>query len=399
MCSSDSYDCLQKGCDSNQCGYCQRASIQASAPEQEDREGLMTSLRGDVWDWHSSRVVPDSFNGNFPRHVASGGSLDSRRCGFQEVLHTPPSTATDIECGLEFEEQGWLLASAGVSKQVRVYSAASILFENDARPIRVHRSASKLSSIAWNTGRRGLVSVGDYDGVVTEIDVESGHILFECDEHSGHRVWSVSYSRMEQGCMASASEDGTVAIWDHSKRVVTRIRVGDPSAKIPVTGVEISPWNSHMIGISSGDCNAYLYDTRNASRPVHVFRGHRRPASYARFLDRNTLVTAAIDSSVIAWNIEREEKEKVFHGHNNDKHFVGLSVRSEGGLISCGSENAEVFCYGMNRNDSVRMKPSRFEASSQNHFCSAVAWQPFQPGVPVLASAFSDGSLSVFTLD
>lgn len=397
MCSSDCYDCLQKGCDSNQCGYCQRASIPASASKQE-REGLETNPRRDVWDWQGSRVVPDSFNGRFSRNIVNGGSLEGKSSGFQEVLHTPASRATDIECGLEFEEHGWLLASAGISKQVRVYSAASILFENNASPLRVHRSASKLSSIAWKTGQRGLVSVGDYDGVVTEIDVESGHILCECDEHSGHRVWSVSYSKTEHGCMASASEDGTVAIWDHSKRVVTRIRVGDPNTKIPVTGVEISPWNCHMIGISSGDSNVYLFDSRNVSHPVHVFRGHTRPASYARFLDRNTLISAAIDSSVIAWNIEREEKEKVFHGHSNDKHFVGLSVRSEGGLISCGSENAEVFCYDMNHNDPIRMKPSRFEDPSQNHFCSAVAWQPCQSGVPVLASTFSDGSLSVFSL-
>jgi hypothetical protein len=38
-----------------------------------------------------------------------------------------------------------------------------------------------------------LLAVADYDGVVSQIDMESGHIIAEADEHAGRRcaqgVW------------------------------------------------------------------------------------------------------------------------------------------------------------------------------------------------------------------
>ena len=174
--------------------------------------------------------------------------------------HSQRAATTDIVCALEFEEHGWLLASAGVSKQVRVYSLASCLQHPEEavyrQPIRCHRMPSKLSSLAWNPDAPGAVTgahyaccgigncggtcnrashplavcvcvwllwvspacsalppswpvcpltpspapasllscpwlmppaVADYDGVVSQVDMESGHLIAEADEHCGRR--------------------------------------------------------------------------------------------------------------------------------------------------------------------------------------------------------------------
>lgn len=315
--------------------------------------------------------------------------------------------SVDIVCGLEFEESGWLLAAAGVSKQVRVYSLAKLLEEETSEndPIRMHRLASKLSSLCWNPSKNGVVSVGDYDGVVTEIDLETGHIIDECDGHSGRRVWSVSHSKLQVGTMASASEDGNVVLWDCNRNVVMKI---SPHSDIggsmsPITGVQMSPWDANLVSIASASSCGYIYDIRYHNRPLRVLQGHQRPVSYVKFLDQNTLVTAGIDSSLIAWNVSSGAKEQVFKGHCNNKHFVGLSVRPEDGLISCGSETGEVFCYERGQSTAIASHvPSRFQSSNKDGvFCSAIAWQPATASLsskPILASASTDGSVDVCLL-
>ena len=335
-------------------------------------------------------------------------------------VHDVPQKPWDVVSGLEFEERGWLLATAGVSKQVRVYSLSK-LWEESAEfddingdvsrdPIRMHRLASKLSSLAWNPSRAGVVSVGDYDGVLTEIDLETGHILHESDEHSGRRVWSLCHCIIQRGRLASGAEDGTVAIWDSSRDVVLRISPTinrRTSGKSPVTGIQISPWDSNLLCVSSADSNAYVYDLRNTVSPMCVLSGHSRPVSYVKFLDQSTVVTAAIDSSLISWNIDTIEKERVYRGHRNCKHFVGLSVRPDDGLISCGSETGEVFCYERDQSTPIAVQDSSAFSHNSSEcetgiFCSSVAWQPAAAGcsgVPaVMASAFTDGTIRILGL-
>jgi E3 ubiquitin-protein ligase RFWD2 len=406
-------------------GLC--GGVSCSNLDQDKR--LKTRSNSSLWDhavihpkfqvdeWLSrnagSRQVPEYKYGwiELGNFVGCPRSMNTVR----EVAQKP----WDVVSGLEFEERGWLLATAGVSKQVRVYSLSklweesadlNVRNENLSRdPIRMHRLASKLSSLAWNPFRAGVVSVGDYDGVLTEIDLETGHILHESDEHSGRRVWSVCHCSIQRGRLASGAEDGTVAIWDSSRDVVLRISptVNRGKSKSPVTGIQISPWDSNLLCVSSADSNAYVYDLRNTASPMRVLAGHSRPVSYVKFLDQSTVVTAAIDSSLTSWNIDTIEKERVYRGHRNCKHFVGLSVRPGDGLISCGSETGEVFCYERDQSIPIAVRPSSNTSQSTSEsetdvFCSSVAWQPASAacsGAPaVMASAFTDGTIRILGL-
>lgn len=425
-------------CDSSNCVYCQKNAQRfgeivrqyyhhPTPPTTEYSSDLRFNNRGcpdccsmnasysSIWDYDGADadrrlgdVVEDSI-GN-----VKGKGVATRQHGFLDVGQfsgcwqnsSSSHRDTDIVCGLEFEEQGWLLAAAGVSKQVRVYSLAKLLEEDvqEKEPIRMHRLASKLSSLSWNPSKNGVVSVGDYDGAVTEIDLETGHIINESDGHSGRRVWSVSHSVLQKGIMASASDDGNVAIWNAGKEVVMRISPNTTGGlKSPITGVQMSPWDGNLVGIASASCSGYLYDIRQHCRPLKVFRGHERPVSYVKFLDQNTLVTAGIDSSLIAWNVNTGDKMQVYKGHCNNKHFVGLSVRPEDGLIACGSETGEVFCYQSSHGASVATHlPSRFQSLDDSKpFCSAIAWQPASTSPlskPILACAFTDGGVDVCAL-
>ena len=371
-----------------------------------------------------------SSNNNNIAYANNYNGVGGEREGSTRSLKT---RREEIVCGLEFGARGRLLASAGTSKQVKLYSVVdgmncrsdtihdSAMYNNKKKKneyysdhdegkldcygeeigacVQVHRLPSKLSSIAWNPGRAGLVTVGDYDGNVTSLDVESGHVVSEEDGHCGRRVWSVSYSGLgaRESCLASASDDGTVALWD-ARNMVVASRMAPSRNAMPVTGVQFCPWDDNLVAVSATDAKGYLYDIRNTEMPLFVFHGHCRPLSYARFLSRDTIVSAAIDSKIMAWNFKTGEIEATYTGHCNNKHFVGLSVGPKD-VVACGSEDTRVYCYRRECPENpICYTPARY--LSQGHgevFCSAVAWQSVADAgdCHVLASAFSDGSISM----
>ena len=65
---------------------------------------------------------------------------------------------------------------------------------------------------------QGIVTVGDYDGVVSQVHVASGHLVADVDEHAGRRcdclspqlpAWSVVSCRL---CMCMLSSHLSVSL-------------------------------------------------------------------------------------------------------------------------------------------------------------------------------------------
>jgi len=168
----------------------------------------------------------------------------------------------------------------------------------------------------------------------------------------------------------------------------------------------VSRWNPNLVGLSSADSCAYVYDLRNLSIPVRTLRGHTRPVSYIKFYDQNTVVTAGIDSSLISWDVTRghggeAEAMRRYAAHSNHRHFTGLSVLPEEGLLACGSETGHVYCYEQQDGAvwcAKNVDHAEREVENDKVFCGAVAWRPAHvsgDGGPVIAGALSDASISV----
>lgn len=396
-------------------------------PEQAARLLLHRKVINAPWAWKQEYLVQ-------PTPPARGGTL-TPVANFSSPSNRAGSghqAIPDIVCGMEFEPHGWLLATAGVSKQVRLYSLASGLEEGNcslqSSPLRVHRLASKLSSLTWHPDQPGVVTVGDYDGVVVQLDVESGHVVAEGDEHSGRRVWSVSHSQSRPHLVASASEDGSVIFWAGKflGEVVGKLtpnpnpkpnpgKSGGPGA-CAVTAVQFSPFDEYGLAVACADSRAYVYDLRCTSHPVSILQGHSRPVSYVKYLSRDALVTASTDATLKTWSLPLANSNtnqmsalpglgnKTYSGHPNTKNFVGLSVYPEEGLVACGSEGSSVYAYSLAWEVPLA-SASLMEGGSCNPdaLCSAVAWQPagsLPPGnSPLLAAASSDGHIKVLGLD
>ncbi|KAF9617589.1 hypothetical protein IFM89_037401 [Coptis chinensis] len=104
---------------------------------------------------------------------------------------------------------------------------------------------AKLSSLRWKPNTSGrVVGSGDYDGVVTEYDLERCMPIFERDEHGGRCVWSLDYSHSGSTIGASGSDDGTLQMWDTRCVGNKWVAMAQPSmSKSAVCCVEFDPYS------------------------------------------------------------------------------------------------------------------------------------------------------------
>ncbi|GLI60377.1 hypothetical protein VaNZ11_002508 [Volvox africanus] len=167
----------------------------------------------------------------------------------------------------------------------------------------VQRMPSKISSISWSPFLDGVLTVGDYDGVLMQLHIASGHQLADVDAHSGRKIWSVAHSCRTPHLAASAADDRCARLWA-GRGLSQCVASLQPNPRASVCCVDFSPASDHLLALACSDRTAYLYDMRTLGRgPLAALRHHSRPASYCRFLGGDRLVTAATDASLALWDI------------------------------------------------------------------------------------------------
>lgn len=312
---------------------------------------------------------------------------------------------------IEFDPSETLIATGGIARKITIYSVSSLLPAHGDDVVLLDHAAAcdyymctpaKLSSLRWRPGSNSRVlGSGDYDGVVTEYDLETRLPIFERDEHGGRRVWSVDYSHSDPGLGASGSDDGTLQMWDpRCEGGVSVARVHPSEARNPVCCVEFNPFGGSLLAVGCADRKAYAYDVRRMAGPVLTFDGHGKTVTYVRFLDGRTMVSAGTDGCLKMWGVDDSREIRTYKGHTNNRSFIGLSVWRNGGLLGCGSENNQVFVYDKRWSEPIWMhgfEPMGSQGSDDRGFVSSVCWR--QMGGDdhcTLVAAGSDGVLQVF---
>ncbi|XP_010442746.1 PREDICTED: WD repeat-containing protein RUP1 [Camelina sativa] len=314
------------------------------------------------------------------------------------------STGSDAIGTIEFDPSGEIIATGGIARKIRTYRLSSLLRSRDD-----HVTASescictpaKLSSLRWRPDLSGrVIGSGDYDGVVTEYDVEKQVPVFERDEHGGRRIWSMDYT-LHNGSLigASGSDDGTVQMWDprNGGSLEGTVRPGGGAA---ICSVEFDPFGGSSLAVGCADRNAYVYDIRRLVDPLIVLDGHTKTVTYARFMNSHTIVTGSTDGSLKQWDINNGRRVvRTYRGHVNSRNFVGLSVWRHGGLVVSGSENNQVFVYDKRWEEPVWVcelgQTDRF--GSDRRFVSSVCLRQVDEDWCTLVAGGSDGVLEIFS--
>ncbi|CAK9191641.1 unnamed protein product [Sphagnum troendelagicum] len=290
------------------------------------------------------------------------------------------NSSTDVIGAITFDKSNDFFATGGIARKIRVYAFQSLVNSQNHSSSSNHHARSscvkeictpaKLSSLKWHLEQDNIIGCGDYDGVFSEWDIERHLAVSEKDEHNGQRIWSIDYCTEMPSLCASASQDGTVRMWSRSSD--QSVAVLHAPAHSPVCCAEFAPSSSFLLALACADSNVYVNDLRKLSSPVLTLSHHKRAASYVRFLGRDCLVSAAIDSTLKLWDISAsvdhclngesdrldlkktlQHPLKTFGYHRNARNFVGLSVWAEGGLIACGSETNEAFAYDCHQGEPI----------------------------------------------
>lgn len=378
--------------------------------------------------------------------------LSPPRCEWEfRLAATVPTTAlpgaSDAIGSVDFDPTGRLLATGGIARKIRMYDVASMLLLDSAGsggaraagPAACICVPAKLSSVRWRPGGAASASVvgcGDYDGVVTEYDVERGVASWERDEHAGRRVWSLDYAP-GAAMAASGSDDRTAHMWD------PRAPSGGwatARAGGAVLCVEFDPSGAPHLAVGSADRRAVVYDVRALGRgAVARMDGHARAVTYVRWAGpgpARRVVTSAADGTHRLWEwggasaagaevVEAGAAREVrsYSGHASARSFVGMGVWRGAGLVASGSESNHVFVYDLRWAKPIWVHP--FFAShghggahgplttgpgqvdtggTGGGFVSAVAWRQGSHNDDAddldggaLVAGGSDGVLKVFT--
>nr|XP_011463960.1 PREDICTED: protein SPA1-RELATED 2 [Fragaria vesca subsp. vesca]XP_011463961.1 PREDICTED: protein SPA1-RELATED 2 [Fragaria vesca subsp. vesca] len=257
---------------------------------------------------------------------------------------------SNLICSLSFDRDEDYIASAGVSKKIKIYEFNALF--NDSVDIHYPSiemsNESKISCICWNNYIKNYLTSADHEGLVKLWDVSTGQ---EFARYRGHeqKAWSVDFSQVDPTKLASGSDDGTVKLWSINEKNCTGTIRNRNIAN--VCCVQFSAHSTNLLGFGSADYNTYCYDLRNIRTPWCVLVGHQKSVSYAKFLDSETLVSASTDNTLKLWDLNKTTASgpstnacsNTLSGHTNEKNFVGLSVSD--GYIACGSETNEVYAY------------------------------------------------------
>ena len=317
-----------------------------------------------------------------------------------EIPGTDLFKASNIVSSIEFDRDSEFLATAGVTKRIKLFEFSNILdhVSQVHYPVSEINAPAKLSWVCWDPYIKYHLVSADYEGIVTLWDTNRGEVLTEYEEHE-KRAWSVDFCTADPRYFASGSDDGRVKLWKttQSNSVLTI-----ENRRANICSVKWEPDSSHRLAFGSADYNVHYYDIRSPKQPLHVFKSHQRTVSYVKFMSPTELVSACVDSTIKLWDLTTMSLKRTFTGHLHDKNFVGLSVTSD--FIACGSESNTLYGYykavprPVTNYRFPNADPLTGEETQDDDesFVSSVCWCPKHP--TMLVSANSLGVIKVLQL-
>jgi len=226
-----------------------------------------------------------------------------------------------------------IVLSASVDNTIRIWDPKELQCR-----ITLHEFGSELRSMVFAPVHK-LICTGNDDGTIRLWQPEGGTPI-TCEGH--HNTISCLDVGLlhKQEYLFSGSYDGSVAVWDLSRRqsrqslVVNHIELG-------IHEVQSLKFCEHLGMIIAG-CNdgiIYMYDAVK-SNCAREFHGHEDAVSCLA-LDGNFLVSGSQDKSIRIWNLLAQDEEdsqvKQLPGHRRTVEDL-LVIASSGHVVSCATD-------------------------------------------------------------
>lgn len=302
------------------------------------KDEIVTSVHGEH-DHNLKRRTPglDLFRENLVQFSKYNALRSLATMHYSSDLHNNSTIVSTIV----FDKDNEFFAIGGVTRRIKVFDYLAVVRDTvDIHYPNVEMvSNSKISCITWNSYHKNIMASSDYEGAVNLWDVQTG-LRTKCFHEHEKRCWSVDFNDIDSRLLASGSDDTRVKLWSLN----TEHSIATLEAKANVCCVKFNPKSSCHLAFGSADHHVHYYDLRHMTKPLCVFKGHKKAVSYVKFLNTNEIISASTDSQLKLWNVNQPPNSlRSFVGHVNEKNFVGLAT--DGDYIACGSEDNSLYIY------------------------------------------------------
>lgn len=232
-----------------------------------------------------------------------------------------------------------VVLSGGRDREIKVWNSAGKLL----RSLRGHQNSilclEKLNDHSFVSGSRDRqIIVWKNFEIVSRISAHQATVLCLCglgsetfasggaDNHihiirndgtilktlTGHHNWVWKIVKLDEGVIASCSEDGSIKIWD----LKTGNQLGMFEEKDPVIAL---CWNNKTRQLLSGDLNGFIcirtLSDDYSERQVRTFPAHNGIIRSLVFIDEERFASGGEDSKIRVWNLEGKMLTEFAH-HN-----------------------------------------------------------------------------------
>ncbi|MFN7927193.1 MAG: hypothetical protein U0Y68_04475 [Blastocatellia bacterium] len=332
---------------------------------------------------------------------------------------------------LSFRPDGQVLASAGEDGSVTLWEVAG---RKAISTLKGHTKAVR--AVAFNPDGTALASASD-DGNVKLWNVASGQEVAtlpapgaatplaesNAPADANAALWSVAFSA-DGKMLASASEEGTVILWDIANRTVTTFKghsdvvrsvAFSPDNKtlasasfdrtvkiwevvghqafttltgpgVPVWSVAFSP-DERTLATAREDHTVKLWDAAGRQE-IATLTGHTNAVrALALSLDGKVLASASADRTVKLWDVASCRELATLTGHTQEVRAVAFSP--DGLTLASGSLDSTVKLWDVARHQEIITLPGHGDT---------VRTVTFSPDGRWLASAGSDGAVILWDM-
>ncbi len=155
--------------------------------------------------------------------------------------------------------------------------------------------------------------------------------------------------------LVSASEDGTLRVWDMADGVELRTLTAHSNC---VNIITLTPDGAHLLS-GSDDATIKVWDIRSW-RVLRTLEGHTGYVRDVRALPDGRVVSCSQDGTVRVWNLEQGRLLHTFEGHN--AWVNGLAVTPDGRMAISSAINNDIKAWDM---EALVELPPFFEAEGR----------------------------------
>jgi len=306
-------------------------------------DGRTVVTRGDngllcLWDVQTGRRIIALSGGRFMigfvsyspdgrRLITKGlGALSNREEREKDVVLWDAATGQELltlrgfsksAIGAEFDPDGERLVAASGDGKIKVWDVRLARDLSDAQSGQERvEEASRAPSHGPPSGH-GSLTLWGHDGAVNGV------------------VFSPRGDRL-----ASASDDGTVKIWDGTGKVVRTLR----GHRERVLAVAFSH-DGARVASAGEDESVRVWDADTGRAKLTIY-GHSGPVSCVEFAPSDkAIATGGADKTVRVWDAVDARELHKFAGHSNP--VVGLSFRADGNRIASASEDLAITIWDL----------------------------------------------------